>query len=258
MASGSRSQIAVIAMDRPDRGNAIDPAMARRLHQAILEAIEEPAVMALVVTGAGRAFSPGADANFTLDLAQKAAEGSHPPEPFGGLLSGMQAAAIALHRSPKLTLAAINGSAAAGALDMALACDIRITSRQAKFAESYVRLALPPLNGGAWLLTRAVGEAMALRLLLSGEVIDAEKALDIGIVHEVVDEGAVLERVTELAESLTSAAPSVAAFIKQEVRDARSSDFASAQSRAFIAGMSALNSAGFREAVDAALARHRR
>jgi enoyl-CoA hydratase/carnithine racemase len=170
----------------------------------------------------------------------------------------MQAATIAIYRAPKPTIAAINGSAAAGALDLALACDIRVAARGARFSESYVRLALPPLNAGAWLLTRAVGEAHALRLLLTGEAVDADAALEMGLVHELADVGQALDRALEIAERLSRASPSIAAFVKQEVREARMSDLADAQSRALVAGITALNSADYQQAIKQALARYRR
>jgi enoyl-CoA hydratase/carnithine racemase len=255
---GTRSQIAVVTLDRPDRANAVDPVMARRLHAAIANVLADPDVDVLILTGAGDTFSPGADATAALEQARLASEGRYPAEPFDGLVSAMQAATLEIHNASKPTIAAINGSAAAGALDLALACDFRIAAPAARFSESYVRLALPPLNAGAWLLTRAVGEARALRLLLTGETVDANMALEIGIIHELIDVGPVLDRALELAESLSRAVAPVAAFVKREVRDARMSDLADAQSRALVAGIAALNSAGYQDAINLALARYRR
>lgn len=255
---GSRSHIAVLTLNRPERNNAFNVAMARRMRDTLRGALSDRSVAALVITGAGQAFSPGADAADALELARSAAEGRHPPEPFDGLLGAIQEATLALYRSSKPTVAAINGAAAAGALDLALACDFRIGTAAARFAESYVKLGLPPLNASAWLLVRAIGEAQTLRLLLSGAAIDGTEALRLGIVHELAAEGQILQRAIQLAESVAEAPATLTEFIKSEVYRARSSDLADAQSRAFMAGVAALNAPEYQNAVHAALARHRR
>jgi enoyl-CoA hydratase/carnithine racemase len=246
---GSGRQIGQITLSRPDRGNAINAEMARELGAAIGSLLEDAAVRAIVITGSGKNFCPGADAREALDLADRAERGDYPAEPFGGILRAMQDATLRLFHAQKPTIAAINGSAAAGGLDLALACDFRIAADGAKFAESYVRLALPPLNGSTWLLSRAVGNGPALRLLLTGETITAEEAAAMRLVDKVVPEDEVLVRAIELAEQVSAGPADVVAFIKAQIRQAASSRLEDALAASYVAGVSAIQSESYRNAV---------
>jgi len=256
--TGCRDSVALITFHRPSRANAMTVAMARELSTALDIALADDGVEAVVLTGTGKSFSPGADAQEALDLADRIDRGEHPAEPFGGLLAAVQKVTLKIYNADKPTVAAINGSAAAGGLDIALACDFRVAAQSSKFAQSYVNLALPPLNGGAWLLTRAVGEARALQILLSGEVIDAERALAIGLAHELEPDDAVLQRAITLAEQLGRGAAEIVKFIKAEVRCARTGALKDALARAYVAGVVATQSPDHRAAVGKMLNAHGR
>lgn len=223
-------------------------AMANELCDVLDKALADPSLSSLVITGAGNSFCPGADAAEVLELTRRIEAETYPAQPFGGILASVQKATRKIVNSPKPTVAAINGPAAGGGMDIALACDLRVATRSAKFAQSYIKLALPPLNGGAWLLARAVGEGRALRLLLSGETIGPEAAVEMGIVHDLTEETALLGYAIALAQRIGGGDPEIVAFIKSEVRGARASSFEDALARAYAAGVRAADSPAHRRA----------
>jgi 2-(1,2-epoxy-1,2-dihydrophenyl)acetyl-CoA isomerase len=250
--------VAQLVLSRPDHANAMTVDMARELNLAVEGALADDEVRAIVLTGHGKSFCPGADAQETLDMARQIERCEYPEEPFGGVLAAVQKATRTIFNSIKPTVAVVNGPAAAGGLDLALACDFRIASRSSKFAQSYVKLALPPLNGGAWLLPRLIGDAAALRMLLTGDAIDAQRALEIGLVHELVESEGVLGHGVVLATQLGAGTPEIVRFIKEEVRRGAFGTLEDAQARVFVSGVAATRAPAFRGAVEKMLSSHRR
>jgi enoyl-CoA hydratase/carnithine racemase len=132
--------------------------------------------------------------------------------------------AIALDDLDKPTIAAVKGVAVGAGMDMALLCDMRFAGRSVRFSEGYIKVGLVPGDGGAWLLPRLVGTAKALELLLTGDVIEADEALRLGLVNQVHDDDVLLERTREFAERLAAAPPVQVAMIKRLVRSAERVD----------------------------------
>ena len=124
-------------------------------------------------------------------------------------------------------LAAVNGGATAGGLDLALSCDLRIASTAAKFGATYINIGLPPGNGGTWFLPRLVGPGLAAELTLTGDVIDAERALAIGLVNRVVEPGALLDTTVELAGRIAAKSWRAVEATKQSLRATWQTDLAS-------------------------------
>lgn len=244
---GEGGRIGCVILNRPDRANAMTPEMAEALHQALMEVNADPEIRALVVTGAGKHFCPGMDGEHAAQIAERMAAGSPPAEPFDGNLRHLHAATLALYESPKPTVAAINGATAAGGLDIAAACDYRVAASRATFAESYVKVGLPPLNGGAFLLPRLVGEGRAFRLLMSGERIDAATAESWGLVDELCSDEELLPRATALAEQFSAASPALSRFIKGELR--QRATLADSLARAYVGGVRFVASEEYRAAV---------
>lgn len=194
------NRIAVVTLNRPEKLNAIDTAMRSEL-QAVWRAISaDPDLLACIVTGAGdRAFCVGSDL-----AATPAGESGPAGETFGPggpdhLLDGLNAE-IPL-------IAAIGGYAVGGGLEIALACDIRICSDDAKFGLSEVQVGSMPGAGGTQRLPRVVGPSLAMQMMLTGERIDATRALAAGLVSEVLSRQSLVARARALAERISKNAP---------------------------------------------------
>lgn len=195
-----QSGIALITLNRPEAMNAIDPASNDQLLKTWDDLGRDDSVRVLVITGAGpRAFCTGADLKKTMPPATSAAT-----QLYG---DGMQAPNFGSLQSRKPVLAAINGYALGGGLELALLADVRLCSDNAQFGLPEVRVGSIPGAGGTQRLIRAVGQSDAMRMLLTGERIDAAEALRIGLVSQVVPQPALLETALGLARAMAVNAP---------------------------------------------------
>ncbi len=195
-----RGAAGVLTIERPERRNAVDPETADRLLEAYrgFEADDEARV--LILTGAGEdAFCAGADLKSVAAAMndQAIAEQWLKPRPHGPL-------GFTRIISTKPTIAAISGYALAGGLELALWCDLRIGTETAKLGFPERRWGVPLIDGGTQRLPMVVGMGRALDLILSGRIVDADEALAIGLLTEVVAPGKHLERALEMAEGLAS------------------------------------------------------
>ena len=177
-------RIATITVNRPDKLNALNDALMAELDTAMTEAIQRADVGAVLLTGAGRAFVAGADIGELVDQS--------PTEAKARAERGQRTFRL-FERSPKPTLAAVNGFALGGGCELAMACHLRIASDKAKFGQPEVKLGIVPGFGGSQRLPRLVGKGRALELLLTGDMIDATEALRIGLVNRVVSPDALIE-----------------------------------------------------------------
>ena len=185
--------VLTIRLNRPEALNALNAATYAGLGVALIEAASR-SVRAVVLTGSGRAFCPGQDLN---DAA-----GDDPAADLR-LVDGTVRALRALQ---KPTIAAINGAVAGGGLAYALACDIRIAASSARFAPAFMDLGLVPDLGTSWLLARAMGAERAFHWLYSGRKVSALEAQAMGLVHEVVEPAALMDRATVQARALAERA----------------------------------------------------
>ncbi len=199
--------LALITINRPERHNAISLGTLDDLHAAIERAAQDEAVRVIAITGAGdKAFASGSDLEEVerRDLAKAL-------EPL------VQGVAERLERTPKPTIAAINGICMGGGLEVALGCDLRIAATSARFATPEGKLGIIPGGGATQRLPRIVGRGWALEMLLMGEEVDAESALRIGLVTRVVEPEELIPEVRRMAEHLSSFAPLVPRFMKAMV-----------------------------------------
>jgi enoyl-CoA hydratase len=178
---------ALLRIDRPHRRNAIDGPTAEALQAAFERFCEEDSARVLVVAGDEKAFCAGADL--------KAIETLDPDRPGGPL-------GFTRLTSPKPTIAAVSGWAVAGGFELALWCDLRIVSPDARFAFAERRWGVPLIDGGTQRLPLIVGMGRALELILTGRIVEAEEALAMGLVNEIAPDP--LARATELAEALAA------------------------------------------------------
>ncbi|MGH7507766.1 MAG: enoyl-CoA hydratase/isomerase family protein [Longimicrobiales bacterium] len=205
------SGVATLTINRPDRRNALNATVRREL-LAVLDALrDDTGVRVIVVTGAGeKAFVAGADIG---EFAERTAIEQR------AVMEGRRVYdEIAAY--PKPTIAMINGHALGGGCELALACDLRVAARSAKLGQPEIRLGLLPGGGGTQRLPRLVGFGRALRLVLTGELIDAVEAERIGLVDRVVDDAELEASTTELARTLAGYSPIALQLAKTAVRSA--------------------------------------
>jgi enoyl-CoA hydratase/carnithine racemase len=239
--------VAMLTLNRPEQGNGVVPELARDMLAALTQLEEDFAVRVLVLTGAGRQFCAGADIGaFQRYLAERHAVEQ---EPYNARVLWPVTQRITSCRMP--IIAAINGGATAGGLDLALACDIRIASTQAKMGETYIKLGLNPGNGGTYFLPRLVGSGMAAELALTGDIVDAERALQIGLVNRVVAPEALTSTAIELAARIAAYPRLALEATKQQLRHSWQTDLAGAMSASFWAVAALQHSPDLREGLAA-------
>jgi 2-(1,2-epoxy-1,2-dihydrophenyl)acetyl-CoA isomerase len=203
-----RGAVRWLTINRPERRNAIPGDGWPEMEQAFSD-FGSSSQRVLVVTGAGGAFCSGADLDPNEAVAMADVAGRH------RRMRSVGAAALALHRLAKPTIAAVDGVAAGAGMNLALGCDLVVASHRARFSEIFVRRGLSVDFGGTWLLPRVVGLQRAKELALTGRIVEATEALAIGLVMELVDVDRLEARVTDIADSLLAGAPVAQMFAKQ-------------------------------------------
>ena len=202
--------IARITLNRPDRLNSFTAAM----HEELKEALNEvPEARVIVLTGAGRGFCAGQDLN---DRA--VSSGDHPVDLGMTVETAWNPLIRKLTSLPQPVIARVNGVAAGAGANIALACDMVVAARSAKFIQSFSAIGLIPDSGGTWVLPRLVGQARALGLALTGEPLPAEKAEEWGLIWKCVDDEALDAEVDAIAQKLASLPPLGLAAIKEMIR----------------------------------------
>lgn len=211
--------IGTITLNRPDRKNAFTLSMIDAWANALRTAREDPDVRVVLVTGSSGSFCAGVDLD---DFAQiTTTAGRH--DVLHNRVHRVAAAALDLD---KPLVAAIDGVAVGAGMDMALACDIRLASTRSRFSESYIRVGLLPGDGGAHLLPRIIGQARALDLLWTGRWVDAQEALDLGIVLSVHEPEHLAGAALAYCEALVARPPLAVQAIKRLVRNGERADLA--------------------------------
>lgn len=211
--------IGTITLNRPDALNALSVESLEELLAVVEQATYDPEVRAVVLTGAGRGFCAGAD-------VKEWAESDYLQDDFDGKVKSIEepwppkahTLMSKLYWMPKPMVAAVNGVAVGGGCDITLVADMRIASTKARFGEVYMRLGFNPDAGGTFLLPRIVGEARASELIFTGRIIDAEEALEIGLVSEVVEPEKLLERAYEIAGTFAKGPTTAIGIAKSLIR----------------------------------------
>jgi 2-(1,2-epoxy-1,2-dihydrophenyl)acetyl-CoA isomerase len=199
-----KGNVAVIRLNRPDKLNALNIELGRGLVHALLRASQDNSVRAVVLTGAGRGFCAGGDLELIRDLRKRNAS-----DELKVLLETGKEMCLAIATMTKPVIAAVNGPAAGGGMNLALAADMRIASDQASFAESFAKVGLYPDFGGTYFLPRIVGPALSAELFYTAETLSAEDALRLGIVNRVFPADKFEEETAKIVDVLAGA-PTVA------------------------------------------------
>ncbi len=186
--------IATVTLDRPDKLNAFDRAMCDEMVEALRMVVASEQVRVIILTGSGRAFCAGADLNV---LAEDGA----------ALVAAGQTLALLIRGAPQPVLAAVNGPAAGGGANLALACDYRLASDRASIGQVFHKLGLAPDWGGTFFLPRLAGISAALELVWSARMVPAEEARALGLFDRVVPQDALLTEARVLAEAWAAQPP---------------------------------------------------
>ncbi|HSF33208.1 MAG TPA: enoyl-CoA hydratase-related protein [Candidatus Tectomicrobia bacterium] len=194
--------VATITLNRPQTLNAFTPLMIDEWARAIEDAKLDPAVRVVIVTGAGRGFCSGVDVRSFRE--REHVDGNAVVDGRYWLQHTVHRVPLALRTLDKPYIAAVNGPAAGAGMDMASMADIRIASETARFAMSYVNVGIVPGDGGCYYLPRIIGVARALDLIWTGRTMDAQEALEIGYVSQVVPPEHLLDNVMDYAKKLAN------------------------------------------------------
>lgn len=228
--------IALVTFNQPDRLNGMTQGMKRDLIETILQAQMDDAVRVVVFTGSGRAFSAGDDITGR-PPSDTAATALVPPispghtTPIGtydGLRALSQPLNVAVRNLDKLSIAAVNGVAIQTGFSLALSCDFRIASAEARMGSGTLRFGLLPDEGGQFLLTQLLGVARAMEFLILNRIVTAHEAEALGLVHEVVTAEHLMRRAMELARELANGPQVAMRLLKRSVYNAAEMTFAHA------------------------------
>ncbi|MHC4550749.1 MAG: enoyl-CoA hydratase [Planctomycetota bacterium] len=200
-----RGGVAVLTLNDPQRRNALSLALAEEIRLALAPLASSPEVGAVVVTGEPPAFSAGADLS---DLEQASRERLR--RIYDGFLS--------VAKFPLPTIAAVNGAAVGAGLNLALACDLRLAARSARFESRFLDLALHPGGGHTWMLRQLLGPQGAAALVLCGEPLDGEEAARRGLAWACVEDGALLDEALRLASRAAAAPRALMTRLKATLR----------------------------------------
>jgi 2-(1,2-epoxy-1,2-dihydrophenyl)acetyl-CoA isomerase len=208
-----KDRIATLTLNRPERLNALGGSLRDDLLDAVLKAGADDEVRVIVITGAGRGFCSGGDVK-AMSEREKSGDGGNIREKY---LPIRDRIVLALRECPKPIIAAVNGAAAGAGMSLAMACDMRIASSAAKFSQAFVKRGLHPDWGGSWFLPRIVGTAKACELILTGDNIDAQTALDLGILNSVVAPEALMDEAYKLAKKIADGPPIAIQLAKRAI-----------------------------------------
>jgi enoyl-CoA hydratase/carnithine racemase len=236
--------VATITLNRPDRLNAITAPMLDSLSAALREADGDREVRAIVLTGAGRGFCAGLDLK---DVAAGTGIGGDGAALAAARFDLANSPPMVLHTTDKPVLCALNGPAAGYGMDLALGCDIRIASREAKLAAVFTRRGILPESGGSWLLPRLIGWAKASEVAFRGLTISAEEALEMGLVNRVVEPEELMPATREMAAEIAANAPLAVQATKRMMRLGLEETFEANVHHAFLQLLPLFQSEDFKE-----------
>jgi enoyl-CoA hydratase len=202
-------RVLIVTLNRPQQMNALNGALIAELGRTVADAATDDGVHVVVITGAGSAFSAGADLKEALASASDA-------ERFRASLLAWRDVFVSIEQCPKPVIAGINGITIAGGLELALSCDLMIASSVAKIGDGHISYGLVPGGGGSQRLPDAIGARQARWLMYTGTMVDAERALQIGLVQHVIGEESYREGLLEIASVMSRRSLPALAFMKRQ------------------------------------------
>lgn len=244
--------IVTLTMNRPQERNALTEEHQMLEFATVCARMRrDPSVKAVILTGAGSAFSAGGNLKNMRD--KKGFSAGSPADIREAYRNGIQQIPLALYELDIPTIAAVNGPAIGAGMDLTCMCDLRVASERATFASSFVKLGIVPADGGAWLLARTIGQAKALELMFTGDTIDAQRALALGLVTCVVPHEQLREKALDLAQRIAANPSRTVRLTKRLLRESDQSTLASSLELAAAYQALAHNTSDHDEAVRAFL-----
>ena len=216
-----RAAVGIITLNRPASLNALTTEVGQEFQAAVSD-VQQRGARAVVLTGAGRAFCAGGD----LREMQKMAEREGKVEAFfDEPLRMLNECILLIRRAPLPFIAAVNGAASGGGCNLALACDLVVAGEGARFNQAFIKIGLVPDCGGTFILPRLVGWKRAAELMMSGEVVTAARALEMGMINAVVPDDELLARALAMAEQLAQAPTAAIGRIKELLEASATNDY---------------------------------
>jgi enoyl-CoA hydratase/carnithine racemase len=240
--------VATITLNRPDRLNAISAPMLESLSRALRDSDRDNDVRVIVLTGAGRGFCSGLDLK---DLTAGTGIGSNGGGNAAPRFDLSDSPPVVLHTTDKPVICALNGPAAGYGMDLALGCDIRIASTEGRLGAVFTKRGIVPESGGTWLLPRLLGWARASELVFKGRVLNAQDALDWGLVRLVVEPDQLLPVTREWAAEIAANAPLAVQASKRMMRLGLEETFEANVHHVFLQLLPLFRTQDFREGVQA-------
>jgi 2-(1,2-epoxy-1,2-dihydrophenyl)acetyl-CoA isomerase len=211
--------VGTLTLNRPEKLNSFVDTMRDELAEGLESLARDDRVRAVIVTGRGRAFCTGADIRYLSEMVE-----SDRSEEFRSLVEAGRRVVLTIAEMPKPVIAAINGPAAGGGANLALACDLRWASDRASIGQTFSNIGLHPDWGGAYFVPRLVGPARAAELFFFGEMVDAQTALEIGLLNRVVPHDDLMDDARQVAERLAARPALALRLAKQAVRRSLAAD----------------------------------
>lgn len=238
--------VLIITLNRPDRMNAISGPMLGALSSELQKANTDPDVRVVVLTGAGRGFCAG------LDLKDQAAGNGVAAGSRGYRLFDLHnSPPIVINRMDKPMICALNGAAAGYGMDLALGCDIRIASEHGKMGAVFAKRGVLPESGGCWYLPRLLGWAKAAEVAFLGDVLDAQKSLELGLVNKVVPHDELMPETMKMAHKIANNAPLSVQSTKRMMRLGQDETFEAAVDHIYLQLLPLFASEDFKEGLSA-------
>lgn len=216
-----RDAVGIITLNRPDSLNALTTEVGQEFQKAVGE-VQQRGARAVVLTGAGRAFCAGGDLREMQKMAQR--EGKIEAF-FDEPLRLLNECILLIRRAPLPFIAAVNGAASGGGCNLALACDLVVAGESAKFNQAFIKIGLVPDCGGTFILPRLIGWKRAAELMMTGDVVTAARALEMGMINAVVPDDELLARALALAEKLAQAPTAAIGRIKELLEASATNDY---------------------------------
>jgi len=216
-----REAVCVLTLNRPDKLNALTVQMAHEFPRAVAEAVERGS-RAIVLTGAGRAFCAGGDLQEMQSIATQA---GRVDAFFDEPLRILNESILLIRQTPLPFIAAVNGTAAGGGCNLALACDLVFAAESAKFNQAFIKIGLVPDCGGTFILPRLVGWKKAAELMFTGDMLTAPQALEMGMINAVISDAELMSHALAMADRLAAAPTTAIGKIKKLLEASATNDY---------------------------------